>query len=81
MWFGVLGPLQVRNGDRLIGVPMGRQRALLAVLLVRAGTVVSTDALAEVMWDTTPPDGALTTLRSHVMRLRRVLGPAAGARV
>jgi DNA-binding SARP family transcriptional activator/tetratricopeptide (TPR) repeat protein len=81
MWFGVLGPLLVRDRDSVVGVGAGRQRVLLAALLVRAGTVVPTDALAEVVWDGAPPDGAVTTLRSHVMRLRQVLGPAAGARV
>jgi DNA-binding SARP family transcriptional activator/Flp pilus assembly protein TadD len=81
MWFGVLGPLLVRDEDSVIRVPAARQRVLLAALLVRAGTAVSADALAEIMWDGTPSSGAETTLRSHVMRLRRVLGPAAGARV
>jgi DNA-binding SARP family transcriptional activator/tetratricopeptide (TPR) repeat protein len=81
MWFGMLGPLLVRDGESVLGVPAGRQRVLLAALLVRAGAVVPADALAEVMWDGTPPGGAGTTLRSHVMRLRRVLGPAVGARV
>jgi len=81
MWFGVLGPLLVRDGDLVIGVPAARQRVLLAALLVNAGTVVSTDALADLMWDGKPPGGAVTTLRSHVLRLRRVLGPEAGARV
>jgi DNA-binding SARP family transcriptional activator/tetratricopeptide (TPR) repeat protein len=81
MWFGILGPLLVRDGDSVVAVPAPRQRALLAALLVHAGTAVSADTLAEVMWDGTPPAGAVTTLRSHVMRLRRVLGPTAGARV
>jgi len=81
VWFGVLGPLQVRDNDSVLSVPAARQQVLLAALLVRAGTVVSADALAELMWDGTPPDGASITLRSHVMRLRRALGPTAGARV
>jgi DNA-binding SARP family transcriptional activator/uncharacterized protein HemY len=81
MWFGVLGPLLVRDGDTVIAVPARRQRVLLAALLMRAGTVVPADALAEVIWDEAPPSGAVATLRSHVMRLRRLLGPVAGARV
>jgi DNA-binding SARP family transcriptional activator/Tfp pilus assembly protein PilF len=81
MWFGVLGPLLVRDEDQLISVPAGRQRVLLALLVVRAGSVVPADAAADVVWDGTPPDGAATTLRSHVMRLRRALGEAAGARI
>jgi len=82
MWFGLLGPLLVRDGERaVIGVRGGRLRVLLAALLVQTGSVVSADALAEVVWDGVPPDGAVTTLRSHVLRLRRALGPAAGSRV
>src|SRR6266700_7345071 len=81
MWFGILGPLLVRDGNAAASVPAARQRVLLAALLVRAGQVVAADALAETVWDGAPPAGAAATLRSHVMRLRRVLGPAAGARV
>ena len=80
MWFGVLGPLLVRDGDSVVGLPAGRLRVLLAALLVRAGTVVPGDVLSEVLWDGSPPGGATTTLRFHVMRLRQALGPA-GARV
>ncbi len=79
--FGILGPLQVRDGNTVVGVPAPRQRVLLAALLVHAGQAVAADALAETVWDGAPPPGAAATLRSHVMRLRRVLGPRAGARV
>ena len=81
MWFGVLGPLLVRDGDSIVAVPAARQRVLLAALLVNTGTVVPADSLAEIVWDGAPSACAPTTLRSHVMRLRRVLGPTAGARV
>jgi DNA-binding SARP family transcriptional activator/tetratricopeptide (TPR) repeat protein len=81
MWFGILGPLLVRDGDLMIDVPGARLRVLLAALMVQTGTPVSADALAESVWDGAPPAGAATTLRTHVMRLRRVLGPGAGGRV
>jgi DNA-binding SARP family transcriptional activator len=81
MRFGLLGPLQVHDGAATIDVPGARLRVLLAALLIRAGQPVSSDTLAETVWDGSPPDGAAKTLRSHVMRLRRVLGPAAGPRV
>ncbi|HTU76593.1 MAG TPA: BTAD domain-containing putative transcriptional regulator, partial [Trebonia sp.] len=77
----MLGPLLVRDGQAVVDVPAGRQRVLLAALLMRAGAIVSADALAEVVWDGAPPRGAGTTLRSHVSRLRQILGPAVGARV
>jgi len=81
IWFGVLGPLLVRDGETAVEMPKGRQRVLLAALLVHAGRPVPADTLAEVVWDGAPPSGALVTLRSHVLRLRRVLGPRVGARL
>jgi len=81
MWFAILGPLLAHDGETPVDVPKGRQRVLLAALLVHAGELVPVDALAEVVWDRAPPPGAAVTLRSHVLRLRRVLGPRAGARV
>jgi DNA-binding winged helix-turn-helix (wHTH) protein len=81
MWFGILGPLLVRDGDVVVEVPAARQQALLAALLLRAGRPVPADVLAEMVWDGMPPPGAQTTLRTHVLRLRRALGPGAGARV
>jgi DNA-binding SARP family transcriptional activator len=81
MRFGILGPLLVDDDEGLVGVPGGRQRVLLAALLVHAGHAISAETLAEVVWDGSPPPGAIDTLRTHVMRLRRVLGPRAGGRL
>jgi DNA-binding SARP family transcriptional activator len=81
MWFAILGPLLTHDGETPVDVPKGRQRVLLAALMLQAGKPVTADALAEVVWDGSPPSGAAITLRSHVLRLRRVLGPRAGARV
>jgi DNA-binding SARP family transcriptional activator len=81
MQFAILGPLLVHDGETAVDVPQGRQRALLAALLVHAGTPVPADALAEVIWDGSPPPGAEVTLRSHVLRLRRALGSRAGIRI
>jgi DNA-binding SARP family transcriptional activator/Tfp pilus assembly protein PilF len=78
MWFGLLGPLQVCDGPAAIDIPGARSRVLLSGLLLRAGQTVDADTLAELVWDGSPPGGARGTLRSHVMRLRRALGPAAG---
>jgi DNA-binding SARP family transcriptional activator/Tfp pilus assembly protein PilF len=81
MHFGVLGPLMVHDGERVRAVPGARPRVLLATLLVHAGQPVSAGVLAETVWDEAPPTGAVSTLRSHVKRLRQSLGPAAGQRV
>lgn len=81
MYFGILGPLLVRDGDSMIRVPAARQRVLLATLLVHAGNVVPAGVLAEMVWDGAPPTGAAITLRSYVSRLRGTLGPGARDRL
>lgn len=72
--FRILGPLEVADGDRLISVGSGRQRKLLAVLLVRANEVVSTDRLIHDLWGDSPPESAPKALQGYVSQLRRLLG-------
>lgn len=57
---------------------MGGPRAerLVALLALRAGSPVRTDALIDELWAGEPPDGAPTTLRSYVSLLRSALGHA-----
>ncbi|MEV4613523.1 BTAD domain-containing putative transcriptional regulator [Kitasatospora sp. NPDC049258] len=61
-------------------VPGGRQRALLAALLIRHGQPTSAQFLTEAVWDGHPPSSASAALRNYVMRLRKALG-AAGERI
>jgi DNA-binding SARP family transcriptional activator/tetratricopeptide (TPR) repeat protein len=76
--FGLLGALLLKDEDGgLVPVDGARLRVLLAALLLQAGTPVSAEMLAEAVWDGAPPPAAARTLRSHVGRLRRVLGPEA----
>jgi DNA-binding SARP family transcriptional activator len=56
-------------------------RALLAVLLWRAGRPVSADEIAELVWDGEPPRQASDATRALVMRLRRQLDERAAARI
>lgn len=81
MWLGMLGPLTVRPAETEVAVPAAKQRVVLAALLVRANQVVSFDELAEIVWDGCPPPTARVTLRNYVKCLRRLLGPAAAARI
>ncbi|PRY46128.1 AfsR/SARP family transcriptional regulator [Umezawaea tangerina] len=73
--FRLLGPLQVVIDGELIPVRAGRQRSLLVSLLLKAGSAVSVDELAEHVWGADPPARARGTLQTYVMRLRQVLGP------
>jgi DNA-binding SARP family transcriptional activator/Tfp pilus assembly protein PilF len=81
MRFGLLGPLLVHDGEELVEISAPRQRTVLAALLVEADQAVPADKLAEAVWDGRPPAAAAVTLRTHVMRLRQVLGMRAAARV
>lgn len=74
---GVLGPLEVRVAGRHFPVPGARQRALLAALLLRRGSVVPVDRLVDEVFGETPPREARNALQTYVTRLRQALGPAA----
>ena len=79
--FCLLGPLVVRCGGVVLPVPRGRQRAVLAVLLLNAGRVVSVGEIAETLWGPAPLPSASATVRNYVKRLRRVLRDADRARI
>jgi YVTN family beta-propeller protein len=72
--FHVLGPFEVVQDDRRIGLGGPRQRALLAILLLGRGKVVSTDRCIDQLWGERPPATALKTLQGYVSHLRKALG-------
>jgi DNA-binding SARP family transcriptional activator len=73
--FRILGPLEVREGDRVLPLGAGQQRALLAILLLRANEAVSRDQLIDELWGEAPPSTAAKALQGHVSALRGVLEP------
>ena len=50
MRFLILGPLEAYDGERRLSLGGARQRSLLAMLLLNAGKVVSSDRLVEALW-------------------------------
>ena len=73
----MLGPLEVLDDDgRPLALGGAKQRALLAVLLLHAGQVVSADRLIDELWGEDPPDTARSVLQVYVANLRKVLEPA-----
>jgi len=72
--FQVLGPLAVHAGPRRVAIPGGRQRILLAALLVRFGEVVPVDELVDRIWDGAPPMHPRRALHVCLTRLRRATG-------
>jgi DNA-binding SARP family transcriptional activator len=76
--FGVLGPLEVRTGDGLLHVGGPQIRALLALLLVRPGHVISLSTLVASLWSSDAPPSAERTARTYMSRLRLALAPVTG---
>jgi DNA-binding SARP family transcriptional activator len=69
--FALLGPLSVHDGSGPIPVAGRLRRTLLAALLLEAGTPVSTDRLADLLWGAAADNAPLHV---QVMRLRHALG-------
>jgi DNA-binding SARP family transcriptional activator len=71
--FDVLGPLVVRRDGVPVTLGTPKQRALLILLVLQAGRVVSLSRLIEGLWAEDPPPHARVTLRSYVSNVRRSL--------
>src|SRR5262245_62662244 len=74
MEFRILGPLEVVADGTALDVGGPKQRAVLALLLIEANRVVSSDRLIDAVWEESPPDSALKAIQLYVSQLRKVLG-------
>ncbi len=72
--FGVLGPLTFERDGQAVAVPSGRQRSLLALLLLAGGVPLSRDRLIDELWGERPPSSAVSALHVHLSKLRALLG-------
>ncbi|MGZ6690376.1 MAG: ABC transporter substrate-binding protein [Solirubrobacteraceae bacterium] len=72
--FRILGPFEVVDGDRPLVVGGPKLRALLAVLVLHRGEVVSTDRLIDALWGERASGTAAKTVQVYVSNLRRALG-------
>jgi DNA-binding SARP family transcriptional activator len=72
--FRVLGPLEALADGRPAKLGGSRRRAVLAVLLLQSGQVVSTSRLIDQVWAEDPPDTAVNLLQGYVSDLRKELG-------
>ena len=78
--FCLLGPIIARRRAEVITLPRGKQRVILAMLLLRAGRVVRFDQLADALWVSRPPSGQVA-VQNYVMRLRNALGDVGRTRI
>ena len=74
MEFRVLGPVEVVLDGSEVRIGSPTQRTLLALLLVHANTLVSTDRIVDVLWRDDSPE-ARRKLWFHVSKLRGILEP------
>ena len=74
----VLGPIEVRTDGCQIPLGASKQRAVLAMLSLRANSTVSTDELIEGLWGEHPPATAGKMVQQYVSQLRRLLADGNG---
>ena len=81
MFFRLLGPLEVTDGDGPIRIGSGRQRSVLVMLLLHRNAVVASERLVDAVWGEKPPATAGKVLQNAVGQLRRALEDREGMRL
>lgn len=72
----VLGPLRLLVDGTGVDVPGPKRRAVLALLALSEGRIVTVDRLVDALWPSQVPDSGRQALHNHVSRLRGHLGAA-----
>ncbi|MGW2562504.1 BTAD domain-containing putative transcriptional regulator [Streptomyces sp. NPDC001514] len=76
MEFKLLGPFEARHEGQPILLGSRRQeRCLLSILLLDAGSVVTTARIVDLLWDGAAPHSARGTVHTYIGRLRAGLAP------
>ncbi|MEU8259846.1 BTAD domain-containing putative transcriptional regulator [Micromonospora sp. NPDC048999] len=73
--FEILGPQRAWYADRPLDLGAGKQRAVLAVLLLSAGRPVPIGQIIEAVWPGESPANGPNVVQKYVAGLRRVLEP------
>ncbi len=68
-----MGPLAFERDGDTVRLPSGRQRSLLALLLLGGGAPLSRDRLIDELWGERPPASAVSALHVHLSKLRGLL--------
>jgi DNA-binding SARP family transcriptional activator len=66
--FRILGPLQIAAVSRAVEPASGKQKLLLACLLIARGDVVSRDRLIDVLWGERAPAAAVNALQKYTCK-------------
>jgi basic membrane lipoprotein Med (substrate-binding protein (PBP1-ABC) superfamily)/DNA-binding SARP family transcriptional activator len=81
MEFRVLGALEAGAGTAAADLGPPKQRALLAILVLHIGEIMSVDRLIELLWGDDAPRTAAHSIQIYVSELRKALEPIAGRRL
>jgi len=73
VYFSVLGPVRAWRGETEINLGIPQQRAILALLLVRAGRPAPLHEVADLLWPDSAPASAPGIVHSRMSRLRQIL--------
>ena len=76
----LLGPIEAERDGVAVGLGGPKPRALLTVLALDLGRVVSVDHLVEALWPGDAPDTAPHAVQVYVSQLRKTLGPVIATR-
>jgi predicted ATPase/DNA-binding SARP family transcriptional activator len=74
--YRILGPLEVVRDGSSLRLGGAKQKAVLAILILHAGKLVSLDKLVDDLWLEEPPRSAVNVVQSYISRLRRLLSTA-----
>ncbi|MEV4413403.1 BTAD domain-containing putative transcriptional regulator [Catellatospora sp. NPDC049609] len=73
--FELLGPLRAWHGERELDLGPGKQRAVLAMLVLNANRPVAPTAIIDAVWQQEPPENGPNVVQKYVAGLRRALDP------
>lgn len=78
--FEILGPLRAWREDVELELGPGKQRSVLAVLLLNANRPTTTTKIIDAVWGDDPPENGANVVHKYVAGLRRVLEPGRSPR-
>jgi DNA-binding SARP family transcriptional activator/basic membrane lipoprotein Med (substrate-binding protein (PBP1-ABC) superfamily) len=81
MDFRLLGALEVSASGVAVDLGPPKQRALLAILLLHVGEIVSIDRLIDLLWGENPPRTATHSIQIYVSDLRKGFESIGGKQV
>ncbi|MEV6927926.1 AfsR/SARP family transcriptional regulator [Dactylosporangium sp. NPDC051485] len=74
MRYEILGPLRITNDEGTRSIAARKIEVLLALLLIRANQVVSTEEVIAEIWGGCAPDRAIAAVHVYISKLRKLLG-------